>query len=319
MRRRLPALLPVLAACVLTACLLAAPAGASAPGSARVVVGSGGWLFIAQDWTVACQDAGRARPVATAVRDLAAALAAGGRRTVVTVGPDKSTPLAARVPAGVTKKACGDASRAALWRELGSTAGPAFLDLRPSLRLATAQAQTYWRNDTHWTPTAGAVYARELARRLDPALVPRLQATTRTYTRSGDLARVLGRPAAESVVALQVVNPGVRVRELPQEDIGLAVPARHTTAVLQPGARVVPGRTVFVGDSFDDTALEQLAPLFADAVFFWPGDDPADVPTVVRLLRDADTVVLETVERFAQRSTVLTQAAVGEARRLPPR
>ncbi|MCW2614259.1 MAG: hypothetical protein JWN08_1253, partial [Frankiales bacterium] len=47
-------------------------AGPTAADRARVVRGTDSHLFIAQDWTVACQDAGRGLRVATAARDLAA-------------------------------------------------------------------------------------------------------------------------------------------------------------------------------------------------------------------------------------------------------
>lgn len=317
--------LPRAALLVAVAAALLAPQAtptlsAAAPRPARVVEGSDGYLFIAQDWTVACQDTGQARRVATAARDLAAALEAGGREAVVVVGPDKSTVVARAVPRVVPDRTCGAASRAALWRELARTAGPAFLDLRPALAATDRRVRTYWRKDTHWTPTGGAVYARALAERLDPALAARLTTQTTTHRRAGDLARVLGRPQAEAVHGFRLVNPGVQVEELAPVDIGMGQPARRTRATpVGPGARVLPGRTVLVGDSFDAVALEQLAPLFEETLSFWPGGRDSSLPTVFRQLQGADRVVVETVERFGQRFRMFDAAAVRAARALPPR
>ncbi len=182
----------LLAAALCAALVSAGAAAAVTPAQARrVVVGSSGWLFIAQDWTVACQDTGTARWTAGQMARLRAALLATGRDAVVTI-----------------------------------------------------------------------------------------------------------------------------VRELPTTRVeGLTVPVRRTTAS---GGRVVPGRTVFVGDSFHDTAVGQLAPLFEEAVFVWTGVGAAYGPAVA-LLADADRVVVETVERFAPRAPLLSDAAIAAVAALPPR
>ncbi|MCW2778946.1 MAG: hypothetical protein JWN17_2671, partial [Frankiales bacterium] len=292
------------------------PAAPTPPpsGNPRVVQGGARYLFIAQDWTVPCQDTGQAVRVARNARALAAALEQGGRPAVVTIGPDKSTVVARQVPATVPEQRCAEASRAAVWRELTRSAGPSFLDLRPALTTADRSVQTYWRKDTHWTPSAGAVYARALAQRFDPALAARLTTRSGTATRHGDLARVLSRDDAETVRTRELVNPDVRVEELPRQDIGMGQGARRTRAVPGPTGRVVPGLTVLVGDSFDDTAVEQLAPLFEQALFFWPGLQNSSLPTIMKQVARADRVVVETVERFDQRYRMFDDAAVQAAR-----
>ncbi len=310
----------VAAVCAGTAVAAAtASHAAAAPDAAkRVVVGSDGYLFIAQDWTVACQDRGKARTTADRVAALASALQASGRPATVLVAPDKSSIMTKQVPARVPDGACGKAERAALWTALGEHGGPSFLDVRPAVAELSGKQQTYWRKDTHWTPTAGTAYASELARRIDPLTQLRLTTKAATYTRTGDLASVLGRPAGETVRGLQTVNPLVTVRELAPTKVGLTNPVRHTRATAALGGRVIPGRTVIVGDSMDDVVVEQLAPLFADAVFVWVLEqDP--VGPVMAQVRGGDRVVVEAVERLAQRSRVLKPDAVAAARALPKR
>lgn len=308
---------------VAAVCLGSAMAGMQASSAApepdaakRVVIGSDSWLYIAQDWTVACQDSGKARTTADRVNALAKALRDSGRPTTFLVAPDKSTIMSKHLPARIPDGACGKKERAALWEALGEHAGPSFLDLRPAITRLTAEQQTYWRKDTHWTPTGGTAYAAELARRIDPLTELRLTTEPASYTRTGDLASVLGRPAKETVRGLKLVNPLVSVRELPKTDLGLEHPMRRTKATAAPGGRVIPGRTVIVGDSMDDVVVEQLAPLFAEAVFVWIVDRD-DVRPVISQLRSADRVVIETVERLAQRSRVLQPDAIAAARGLP--
>ncbi len=297
---------------------LSAPTGPlrDASPNPRVVEGADGYLFVAQDWTVACQDSGQAARVGRNAQALARAVRASGRDVVVTVGPDKSSILSPALPSTLPRQDCGTASRAAAWVAL--TAGPDFLDLRPALRAADRSVPVYWRKDTHWTPSGGAVYARALAERFDPALARRLQTVPASWSRAGDLARVLGRDDAETVDGVQLVNPGVRVQELPGAEIGMGRPARHTRAVVSGSGRVLPGLTVLVGDSFDDVAVEQLAPLFHEALFFWPGLQDSSLPTIVPQLAHGNRVVVETVERFAQRFRLFDDEAVAAVARMEP-
>ncbi len=299
--------------------LVAGPA-AAAPTAAdrkRVVVGTDSYLFIAQDWTVPCQDAGQAAASAGRTGQLTSAIRRSGREVALVVAPDKSTVRSGNVVASrVPGKACADRQKAALWSALAKD--PALVDLRRPLSSAGSKHQTYWRKDTHWTPTSSGVYAQQLAKRFDPLLPPRLTTQAATYTRTGDLAQVLQQPARETVQGLRLVSPGVTVRELARRDIGVGIDVRTTRATAGPLGRVVPGRTVFVGDSMDDVSVEQLAPLFAEAVFVWllPG---RPVAPVVRELADADRVVVETVERFGSRFRMQQPDAVRAVQGLPQR
>ncbi|MCW2778697.1 MAG: hypothetical protein JWN17_2422 [Frankiales bacterium] len=304
----------------LVAALAAGAAGTAvaAPSAAdrkRVVVGTDGYLFIAQDWTVPCADAGTAAAAGTRIGQVASALRSSGRPTTVVIAPDKSTVRTGNVVASrVPSKACAERQKAALWAEAAKD--PGFLDLRKPLSAAGSRYQTYWRKDTHWTPTSSGVYGQQLAKRLDPLLPPRLESTSATYHRRGDLATVLEQPADETVTGTRLVNPSTTTREAAPRDVGLVNDVRTTRTTASSLGRLVPGRTVFVGDSMDDVSVEQLAPLFAEAVFVWitPGEPLAPVLTE---LKGADRVVLESVERFGARSRMQEPDAVRAVRTLP--
>ncbi len=310
----------VVAALVAALVATVAGAAAAAPSAAdrrRVVVGSDGYLFIAQDWTVPCEDAGTAAAVAGRLGQLATSLHDSGREVALVLAPDKSTVRSGNVVASrVPGRACADRQKAALWSAAAQL--PDLVDLRRPLSAAGSRWQTYWRKDTHWTPTSSGVYAQQLAKRFDPLLPALLQQQPATFSRTGDLATVLQQPARETVQGQRLVNPGASVRELARRDVGLVNPVRSTVATPTAFGRVVPGRTVFVGDSMDDVSVEQLAPVFEQAVFVWvtPGEP---LGPVLAELRSADRVVLETVERFGARSRMTQPDAVRAVRSLPPR
>jgi hypothetical protein len=298
----------------------ASPAPTTAPRkNSRVVIGEDGYLFIAQDWTVACQYAGKADDAAASIAEVAAALGDGGRPAVVVIGPNKSTVQTAEVPGdGVPQRACAERSAAQYWEAFTSAAGPSALDVRAPLKEAARGEQPYWRLDTHWSPTGGTVFARAVAARLDPLLAGRLTTQRGTYERDGDLAETLGQPAREQISALTTVNPGVTVLHDAPTDIGLRNAMQRTRAEVGPAGYVVPGRTVFVGDSFTAIAVEQLAPLFEEAVFVWAiPEDP--LAPVLEQLEAADRVVLEAVERRGWQFRMIQPDVAPALRRLPPR
>ncbi len=300
--------------------MLGTSAGAATTPSAaakkRVVVGGDGYLFSAQDWTVPCQDAPTSTDTARLLVQLGDALADSGRQAVVTVGPDKSTVMTAQVPAAVPVKECHASEHAAYWRT--ATSSPQFLDLRRPLQQAARTQQVYYRKDTHWAHDGDAVYTRALAQRFDPLLALALRTRPSVGTVKGDLASVLGLPAHETVSGQSVVNPRVTVQELPERRIGLIVPVKTFRATPAVGGRVLPGRTVFVGDSFTAVALGQLSQLSAETVFVWT-DNSAPLQPMLDEIARGDRVVVEVVERLSTRYRMFRQDVVDGARALPVR
>ncbi len=113
------------------------------------------------------------------------------------------------------------------------------------------------------------------------------------------------------------VNPGVVVQELPERNIGLTVPVKSFVATAAgAGAAVLPGRTVFVGDSFTAVALGQLSQLSAETVFIWT-DSKAPLQPMLDEIAQGDRVVVEVVERFATRFRMFRPDVVEGVRALP--
>lgn len=317
--RRFRGLVAVAAALLCTVLGTSAVSAAtpSAAARKRVVVGSDGYLFSSQDWTVPCQDASTSADSAQALVDLGAALQAGGRRPVLLLGPDKSSVMTAQLPAQVPAKACHAAQDSAFWSKAKTS--PYFLDLRAPLKKESARQQVYYRKDTHFSHGGDTVYARTLLRRLDPLLALGQTSRTTSGAVKGDLATVLGLPANEVVRGQSNVNPGVVVQELPERQTSIRVPVKSFVArPTTPGARVLPGRTVFVGDSFTAVALSQLAQLSAETVFVWT-DNTAPLQPMLDEIAQGDRVVVEVVERFSTRYRMFRPDVVQGVRGLPPR
>ena len=189
------------AALLLAAVGSLAPAAAAPPAAERRVVrGSDGYLFIAQDWSVPCQHAGEAAAYGVPDGRLwsppSSAAAATPRSWV---GPDKATLRTGNVPRTVPAKQCGLAEKAAVWRAAHDRLGPDLLDLRGPLADAGASVagllapgHALDRHRRHRLRPAARGPARPRAR---PPAAPEPVEVRRA---AGDLAQAWGIPGTET-------------------------------------------------------------------------------------------------------------------------
>ncbi|MCW2607044.1 MAG: hypothetical protein JWO60_1737, partial [Frankiales bacterium] len=126
-------------------------------------------------------------------------------------------------------------------------------------------------------------------------------------------------PGTERVPGYRAVNPGVQVSELGRGDAGLGMGSRHfmATPTVDTG-RVVPGRTLFIGDSMDGTVAPEIAPGFRDSTFLWP-DGETDAQALVDRIADFDRVVVMRVERFSAQWRPYDPDVLDALRTLPRR
>jgi hypothetical protein len=123
---------------------------------------------------------------------------------------------------------------------------------------------------------------------------------------TGDLTIIQGEPIAGRDVVQRFVRPGVVVQPEGLIDPLGGFPLRRLGAVGTRERPVVGGRTAWYGDSFTQRAVPQIAPFFADLwrvveltrVTALQRPDEA-LALVVDQFRQADTIVLELVERTA--------------------
>ena len=116
------------------ASLAGEPAPAPDPINGRsVVVGRDGWLFLSNEFELACRPGRAPSDVIASVRRLASILERSGRRLVVGIPPDKGSMVPSLVPGDYPLKACAERARAERSAVLRSAALPGFVDMKAAL------------------------------------------------------------------------------------------------------------------------------------------------------------------------------------------
>lgn len=264
-------------------------------GYPAVVQGKNGWLYFGDDVNLACRPALELDAIFEGWRRLISIVEGSGRRVLVTIAPDKSTIVPAYLPDTYVGQKCSTRRRGELWDRLrAGELGPAYVDLRgPLERQQSADAQPiYWSGDTHWAPRGDTVYAHEVVRRLAPELVSDGDVhNAGSQDKIGELTKMIAREHAETVPAWRIQRPGVSSAWWIQP--GSVVTGRHVSTTT--GPPLISTRVALIGDSFSYQSMRQLVPYFADLTLVSRKD--ASFEQKSRAIREADTVVLQVVER----------------------
>jgi hypothetical protein len=203
---------------------------------------------------------------------LLAAIKSSGRPVELLVAPDKSTIYPEYVAPSIPHYACSWPGTAALWRAIESPAAvkAGVVGLRRPLlaeKRATGQP-LYLRTDTHWNNIGSLALIEAALPALGDVRVLGSEIVTKRPVRwAGDLDALLG--------ASEVERAPVRV-------------IRRA-----PGAPVVPGRTVLIGDSYADVSIKQIRPYFASLrMLTWDDSTPGQIADAVAGARtSADGVI----------------------------
>lgn len=277
----------------------------------QVTMGADGWLYFTEDLKRDCSVTSPADVIVAQMGRFVDAVDATGRKAVAYIGPDKSSMVPQHLP---------DAVRDTCTRQLsseirGRLAGPVpdgVIDAFTTLDRDDVES-LYWRRDSHWNPQGAVLVSAAVVDAVQPGLwdeaAVHVGADTSHVT---DLTQLMGLPEEESSPSVEVRRPGVTTTELPTSDPTVT---RHFVSTTTGGA-LVPGKTVILHDSFGNIQVDQLAPYFEDVTFVWmragvtesvkSGDGRWSVtwpglaaPELSALVRGADTVVYQSVERAA--------------------
>ena len=242
------------------------------PPGQRAIEGRDGWIFLDGELLRACA---RFIPYTTAMDrwvSMVRTIRRSGRRVVLVIPPDKSTIYPEKVGPKNPAADCMVEKRAEAWRAMESTGSPYVVPLRrPILARKRARSELlYKRKDTHWNGAGAEIFIRETLRALDAGVqvAPgEFRPVQEVY--QGDLTGLLGAPEKDTTPSRKLVRA--------------------------PGAPVVPGRTLFLYDSFGIAAIDHLRPYFANLdPYLWVGSTAEER---IARIKAADTVVLESVER----------------------
>lgn len=256
----------------------------------RVLQGQDGWLFLGADVSGACEPLLPLEESMEGLSRFGRIVEAAGKEYVFTVAPDKSTMNPDKLPETYVGDDCAPQAKDEFWERLREDPPVGYVDLRDELeRVQESEGENLWRpSDTHWAQRGGLVYAQELADALDPALWRSSElVATGPVELQADLAAQLGTPRTDTVPGWRLEREGVTVTD-----------ERPTTlAATTTGAPLYEPSTLILGDSFTQSSLSLLSPLFASARIVQPATATDDPAALVSAIRSSDTVVLEIVER----------------------
>jgi hypothetical protein len=256
----------------------------------QVLQGEDGWLFLGADVSGACEPLLTLDETMAGLDRFGRLMESAGKQYVFTVAPDKSTMNPDKMPDTYVGDDCAPEAKQAFWERMEDDPPVGYVDLKDELeRVQEEDGENLWRpSDTHWAQRGALVYAQEVAEALDPALwrSSRISPTGPIEVQA-DLAAQLGTPRKDTVPGWRLEREGVTVVE--ERESALA----STTT----GAPLHEPPTVVLGDSFTQSSRPMLAQLFRSARIIHPVSAVDDPPAVVAALQEAETVVLEIVER----------------------
>jgi len=265
-----------------------------------VVGGNGGELFYGPDFDSACADGAQFAAGLKRLAHLARIIADSGRRVVLTVAPNKSAVLDEDIdwpslPHGL----CTAIGLRQQQVALDTLDEPLYLPMRQLL--TKDPRQTFYNTDSHWTSVGASVFFTQVASRLSDKLARDQIYLPTEQERQGDLFSLLGIPQPETAQAV-----------VPQTQVSVQVAPPEPGAELQqawtasPRKKVLPGQTLLIGDSFTYIDLDLGRTMFRHGRFIWI--QPQNLDDITRHLADADTVVIEVLQRFVSTSIIETRA-----------
>jgi hypothetical protein len=254
-----------------------------------VVIGRDGWLYLDQEFELACHPGLSVGDALASARRLSEIVSRSGRRLVIGVAPDKSSVVPQFVPDEYALKGCAERARAGRLAALRASSLPALVDLRAALDAEQRRSGVpiYLEADTHWTDLGSTVAARSVAATVDPGLNKGTR-VVRLPDRSQpeDLAFLIGDTQPRAERHYEIVRDGVAAEEV-------RVPGgRRSVARTGAGeARLYRPVTLLLGDSFARRSFGQFSQFFADLTFL-PVDTPKRGPA-----RLSDRVLIGQIAR----------------------
>jgi alginate O-acetyltransferase complex protein AlgJ len=273
---------------------------------AQVITGTDGWLYFFDDFRRACRPDVPLEKVLDGVRRMDALLTASGRRLVITVPPDKSTADPQFLPADYVDRACSVQAKAARWQALAGLDVPGYVDVRSPVEAQEKKTgvPAYLPLDTHWTQLSSTIFVQELAKELDPSLAAGSSVVPLGPVKyGGDLSAIAGTPQFGTEAAFGIRRRGVTVTTR-EETLDKGYVLTHVRGTAAGGAALFQPRTVVIGDSFTQRALDKMAPYFADMTrvpelskAILAGNLPQATDRMLQEIAGSKVVVVELVER----------------------
>jgi hypothetical protein len=264
-----------------------------------VMRGTDDWLFLTGELRPRCDF--DVETLLARVDEAAAGFERAGKPFRYVVVPDKHAIYPEHVLPGSAAGSCTDAGRERLKAGLLARPGVA-IELWTALEAEKARDPAmplYYVQDAHWTALGAAVGIRALVESLAPGTWDDAEVVVGGEQRhSSDLAKLIGLPRIEVVPRVEM-RPGVRVDEqLIDPGVDISNSRDIPWFTVRTDRPVVPGRTLFVYDSFFATQIDEIVPWFAESVWVHEGD-LFNLPELAGVLPEFDNIVFQRIERSA--------------------
>jgi alginate O-acetyltransferase complex protein AlgJ len=269
--------------------------GGATGGNPVVSIGPNGWYFLQAEISTLCQPPVSVDEAISRWTSFVNAIRDSGRKVVLLIVPEKSTVYPEQMAKDAPAWDCARANKLKLWGQLADQSDPDIVPLlEPLLALKERDPShlVYLRLNTHWNSTPAILLPKLALQRIGgPVQVRSRDLTVRRKHFDSDLGAFAGHPHAGEEGTKYVVHragdAGLRHHGGPLSPITFTHPGDART--------VLPGRTLFLHDSFGDPEIDTFPHYAAHIVFAqWVLTHPDQM---VQLIDNSNTVVIETVER----------------------
>ena len=272
-------------------------------GSATVIAGRDGWLYLEQALARGAEPDFDPHSVRDGLVALKRKVEAAGKTFLFVYAPHKPTIYPGNLSRHDQRRQANARARLEEFRALmREEPVPGFIDVWDEMTAAadTAPEPLYHARDTHWTALGASVLARAVVDRLDPGLAASLVATPNgTYSKVFDLARMRGETHSDEATRWHFSRPGVRVEEVAEAN-GEDLRTRQYRAESDDDAALLP-KTAVIADSYGAALTDPLSPFFRMTSLIQPLIEPRNLSgprdLARKALQGADIVLFVRVER----------------------
>jgi hypothetical protein len=264
----------------------------------EVVVGRDDFLFLRNTFDRWC---GRKSIRFSSVRaaETLRDISSNGPRVIWVSVPDKFQFYSHLLPQRFAPAAeCSKRRRAVFSKAMKDGLNGDYIDLLPIVEALSSEMLVYHKNDTHWKSAAAALLPQSVIELLQERLWNEQSIRLdEKQTRNADLAIKLGVEIPHQTERMISKRNGVKIdsRELIEVSGQRAIRMfKHKGG---PDARLIPGRTVLIHDSYALPVEKVLAPYFEEIVMIhWSDLKPGSFGEYAR---DANLIIAQSVDRLA--------------------
>jgi hypothetical protein len=264
----------------------------------EVVVGRDDFLFLRNTFDRWC---GRKSIRFSSVRaaETLRDISSNGPRVIWVSVPDKFQFYSHLLPQRFAPAAeCSKRRRAVFSKAMKDGLNGDYIDLLPIVEALSSEMLVYHKNDTHWKSAAAALLPQSVIELLQERLWNEQSIRLdEKQTRNADLAIKLGVEIPHQTEQMISKRNGVKTdsREL------IEVSGQRAIRIFKheggPDARLIPGRTVLIHDSYALPVEKVLAPYFEEIVMIhWSDLKPGSFGEYAR---DANLIIAQSVDRLA--------------------